>query len=138
MAPINAFGTAFKIGAAAVAYVTNIDGPGLKRDALETTNMSSANGWRTRIPGLKDGEKVTLDIYYDPDAATHGTSAGGLLYSLVSASASTAMSIVFTDAAPVATWSFNGFVTGFKQKAPFDNLLSASVEVTIDGEVTLA
>lgn len=139
MTNINAFGTKLYRGGTAgtaIAQVDNIGGPGLKVNALETTNHDSTGGWQEFIGGLKDGGDVKLDINYDPAGATHKDAAGGLLTDLKNGTAN-AYALKFSDAA-TTTWTFSALVTGFEPKAPANGKLAASVNLKVTGVVTMA
>jgi predicted secreted protein len=142
MAALSAFGTFLKIGNGGgpetfttISYVRDISGPSLEMEALETTNHSSTSGWRTFIGGLLTGGEVTLEILYDPDDATHNATAG-LINDMENRTVRN-FQLVFTDPTPT-TWSFAALVTGFEPSAPYDDLLTASVTLTVSGVPTLA
>lgn len=134
MSKIAAFGTQFKRGATAIAYVQNVSGPGLQADTEDVTTHDSTGAWEEHVATILRSGEVSLDLEYDPAAATHKNAAGGLIADLVSRTA-VAYSLVFPDA---TTWSFNAFVTGFEPSAPFDGALTASVKLKLTGQPTLA
>ncbi len=136
MANYAAFGTLLKIAGTTVAGVTNIGGPGLTLETIDVTNHSSASAWREFVGGLKDGGEISVDIVFDPVAATHKNASGGLLY-LLTTRASASFTITFPDAAPT-TWTFAAFVTSFEVGAPVADGLTASVTLKITGAPTLA
>lgn len=128
-----AYGTEFKRGATEIAQVKNISGPGLSLDTEDVTSHDSTSGWEEVVGTILRSGEVTLEIVYDPAAATHKYASGGLLYDLVSRTATT-FSIVFPGA---ATWSFSALVTGFEPSAPVEGALTASVTLKVTGVVTL-
>ena len=134
MAKYAAFGTLFKRGATTIAAVSNISGPGLSLDTEDVTTHDSASGWEEVVGTILRSGEVSLDLEYDPAAATHKNASGGLLYDLASR-ASTTFSITFPDA---TVWSFTAFVTGFEPSAPHDGALTASVKLKLTGQPTLA
>lgn len=131
MAGIAAFGTRLKKGAAAIAEVTNITGPGLSVDTTDVTSHDSTEGWEEVVAGIIRSGEVTLDLNYLPSNATHKA----LVTDLVSRQANT-YSLVFPDTAQT-TWSFSALVTGFSPGAPYDGKLSASVTLKLTGKPTL-
>lgn len=135
MTKIAAFGTAFKRGATTIAYVQNISGPGLSADTEDVTTHDSTAAWEEHVVTILRSGEVTLDLEYDPAAATHKNASGGLIYDLASRTAQT-FSIVFPDAANT-TWSFSAFVTGFEPGAPHDGALTASAKLKLTGQPTL-
>ncbi len=135
MANYAAFGTLLKIAGTTVAGVTNIGGPGLTLETIDVTNHSSTSGWREFVGGLKDGGEISVDIVFDPVAATHKNASGGLLY-LLTTRASASFTITFPDTG-LTVWTFTAFVTSFEVGAPVADGLTASVTLKITGAPTL-
>lgn len=136
MAKYSAFGTLFKRSSTTIANVSNISGPGLSLDTTDVTSHDSTGGWEEVVGTILRSGEVTLDLVYDPNAATHKYASGGLLYDLGSRTSQT-YSIVFSSN-PTVTWSFTAFVTGFEPGAPVDGALTASVKLKLTGQPTLA
>ena len=131
-----AFGTLFKRSGTTIAQVAGISGPGLSADTEDVTTHDSTAAWEEHVVTILRSGEVSLDLEYDPAAATHKYASGGLLYDLVSRTAQT-FSIVFSDTGNT-TWSFSAFVTGFEPSAPHDGALTASVKLKLTGQPTLA
>ena len=87
-------------------------------------------------PDSSAGE-LTLDLNYDPDETTHGTSAGGLVY-LWENRTRQQFSLKFPDGTATTKWNFYAYVTGFEPGAPYDDKLTASATLMIDGAITWA
>lgn len=136
MAKYAAFGTLLKRGATTVAGVKSVSGPGLALDTEDVTSHDSASGWEEVVGTILRSGEVSLDLVWDPNAATHKNTSGGLLYDLTSRT-STTFSIVYPSTTPV-TWTFTAFVTGFEPGAPVDGALTATVKLKITGAPTLA
>lgn len=140
---ISAFGTLLKSGDGAsptesfttIAEVTNIGGPNLSLDAIETTSHSSIGGWKEFIGGLLDGGEVSLEINYDPVGATHDASTG-LIYDMINRTVRN-FELVFPDTGNT-TWSFSALVKAFEPSEPVDDKLTASVTLKVSGQPTLA
>ena len=135
MAKYPAFGTALKKGGVAVAQVKNISGPGLSLDTEDVTTHDSTGGWEEVVATILRSGTVTLEIAYDPNAATHKYAAGGLLYDMVSRTANT-YTLVFSSV-PTVTWTFSALVTGFNPSAPAAGALTATVTLKLTGQPTL-
>lgn len=131
-----AMGTIFNRGATAIAQVMNISGPNITADTEDVTSHDSTGGWEEHVVTVLRSGEITLELEFDPAAATHKYASGGLLYDLVSKTAQT-FSLVFPDTAST-TWSFSALVTGFEPSAPHDGALTASVTLKITGAPTLA
>jgi predicted secreted protein len=54
-----------------IAEVSKIGLSGKKLDAIEVTNLSSADNYREFIGGLLDGGEVSLSLSYLPDSTGH-------------------------------------------------------------------
>ena len=132
MAQQAAFGTTLKVfdvladyAFMSVAYVTDIQAPGLGLDALDTSHHATTSGARTAVAGLLDPGELTLDILWDPSAATHV-----LLIDLFIGRTGSLFQISYPDA---TLDNFQGFVTGFEPSAPFDELLTGTVNLRMTG-----
>ena len=134
-----AFGTVLKIGGTAgtaIVNVTNIQGPGMSADGIDMSAHDSPNAWREFATSLLDGGEVTLDLNWDPNAATHKNSAGGLLKQFTDR-ATTTYALTFPTS-PAVTWTFSAQVRNFAPQAPFDDKLGAQVTLKVTGAPTLA
>ena len=136
MAKYAAFGTLLKRGTTTVVAVTSISGPGLSLDTEDVTTHDSTAAWEEVVGTILRSGEVTFDIVYDPAAATHSATAGGLIADMVARTAQT-YSLTFPDAA-ATVWSFSAFVTGFEPDMPVTGGLTASVTMKITGQPTLA
>ena len=136
MAKYAAFGAVLERGAVTIAGVTSISGPGLSLDVEDVTSHDSTGAWEEVVATILRSGEISLDIVYDPAAATHSATAGGLIADMVGR-ASTTYSLIFTDAASTE-WTFTAFVVGFEPDMPHDGALTASVTMKITGQPTLA
>jgi|APHig6443718053_1056840.scaffolds.fasta_scaffold106160_2 predicted secreted protein len=139
MSKYSAFGTTLKrggTGGTAIAQIQSISGPGLAADTEDVTTHDSTGGWEEAVVTILRSGEVTIDILYDPNAATHKNAAGGLLADLISRASQT-YAITFPSSAAVS-WTFTAFVTGFEPGAPFDGALTAAVTLKLTGQPTLA
>jgi hypothetical protein len=108
-----------------VAYVTDIQAPKLALDALDTSEHASTDGKRTAVAGVLDGGEMTLEILYDPAAATHD-----LLLDLLTGRTGSIYQVTYPDA---TVDNFQGYVTRFEPGAPFDDLLMGTVTLRTTG-----
>lgn len=137
---VAATGTLLKIGDAGgpesfttIAEVKDISGPAITVNTVETTSHD-ASGWTTFIPTLKTAGEITFDINFTA-AATQGFSTG--LYNDAMNRTRRNFQIVLPTS-PTKTGSFAAYVTGFELSEPVDDVLSASITLTVDGAVTWA
>lgn len=140
MAKYDAYGTTFYIGTSgagtAVAQVVSISGPSLTLDTEDVTSMDSTDAWEEVVPTIKRSGEVSLELVYDPAAATHKNASGGLLYAFDQRASGT-YTLVFPDAASTE-WVFTAYVTGYEPDMPVDGRLAATVTFKPTGDVTLA
>lgn len=130
-----AFGTLLKRDGTTIANVQNISGPGLSLDTEDVTTHDSSAAWEEVVATILRSGEISLDLVYDPNAATAKYAVGGLLSDLVLRTA-VAYTLVFPSN-PAVTWSFNAFVTGFEPSAPHDGALTATAKLKINGAPTL-
>ena len=130
------YGTVLEREGTPIVQVTNISGPGLSLDVEDVTTHDSIGAWEEVVATILRSGEVSMDIVYDPAAATHKNAAGGLLADLVARTAVT-YTLIFSDAA-TTEWEFEAFVVGFEPDAPHDGALTASVTMKLTGQPTLA
>lgn len=135
MAKYAAYGTLLKRAGTTIAQVQNISGPGLALDTEDVTTHDSAGAWEEVVGTILRSGEISLDLVYDPNAATHKYAAGGLLSDLVLRTA-VSYTLVFPSTATV-TWTFTAFVTGFEPSAPHDGALTATATLKLTGQPTL-
>jgi predicted secreted protein len=116
----------------AIAQVQNIGGPGLAADTEDVTTHDSTGGFEEMVVTILRTGEVTLDIEYDPNAATHAATSG-LLAKLKD---KTFAQYQLVWPGPY-TWTFNAWATGFEPGAPFDGALTAAVTLKVTGAPTL-
>jgi hypothetical protein len=114
-----------------IAAVRNMEGPALLCETIDSTTHDESAGYRSYIEGLRDSGDVTMEIAYDPAAASHAwlhaTGRGTIK----------AYRLTFPDTG-ATTWSFSGLVTSFTPKEPVDGLMTADVTIKVTTNVTEA
>lgn len=110
--------------------ITNIDGIGFSREAIDATHLQSAGGYREFIPGLKTQTPITVEIQW----VASGT---GALQTLLEASSPLGnWQVLFPDNSKV---TFSAMISSFKLGAVTpDGKLTATVELTPSGAPTWA
>jgi len=120
------------VAAATIAQVANIGGPSLSMDTEDVTTHDSPEAWEEVVATILRTGDISLDIVYDPAAATHSAAAGLIDYK------ENRKIGFFTLTFPNASaWSFPAYVTGFEPSAPHDGALTASVALKISGKPTI-
>lgn len=120
------------VAPATIAQVQNIGGPGLALDTEDVTTHDQATAYEEVVSTVLRSGEISLDIVYDPAAATHNATTGLLKWM-------DDKTRVYFDLTFMSTynWIFNGYVTGFEPSAPQDGALTASVTIKLDGAPTL-
>ena len=116
-----------------VASVTNLSGPGLSVDTEDVTTHDSTAAWEENVATIIRSGELSMDIVYDPAAATHDA-ATGLVYRLEDKIYSFFKLIFSND----TQWEFSGYVTGFEPGGPVGGALTAAVKIKPTGQPLLA
>lgn len=141
MSGVDGFGTQFQRATTltpgtvyeTIANVTNIKGPGRKRETIDVTAHDSPSQYMEFIGGLKDGGEVSMDINYDPAEVTHED-----------------LDADFEDTAPrnyriillpgtddEYTWQIKGIMTELSDEFPYDDKMGRTLTIKITGKPTL-
>lgn len=105
---------------------SNLDG--YNREKLDTTHMTSTNGWATYIPSkIQEPGQIKVNILYDPDTAPPIDQA--------------AEAITFTFPVPTgktvgASMASSGFLTEFSFTGEVRGLYMADATLVLSGEPT--
>jgi predicted secreted protein len=101
----------------------------------DATHHSSTGGWGELIATILRAGSISFDIQYDPAGATHDATTG-LIADMTNKTLRN-FQLVFPDTG-TTTWTVAAYVTGFEPGAPVEGKLTASVELSISGQPTLA
>ena len=134
--PRDMMGTVFTWNGQTIALQTEIEGPGILNELLETTNFGSTDGRREYIAGPKDGGEIKLTLHYDPLDPSHDGTTG--LVADANANPSPARSFSVNWAGTGVTWSGTGIITEFMPKGSFEDTLMADVTIKATGAMTVA
>lgn len=128
------FGTLLKIGDGggtevftAIAEVKSISGPSLSLETIDATHMSSPSGHREVLPSFKNAGEVSFDVNFLPGVGTQAS-----LFTDWTNRTLRNFQLAFPDENDTV-WSFAAYVTGLSISAPMDDVLGASVTLTISG-----
>ena len=113
-----------------IAGLTNIGGPEMSADAIDSTTHDITDGFRTFEQGLKDGGSVAIEGKFKNDQSQED------LFKLFTDGTTVAMKIEFP--ASLATWTFDGFVEAYSTGAPLEDDAEFSASIKISGKPTLA
>jgi len=131
-------GTTFSVGDAAspevftaIGEITSITGPARTGETIEVTALDSTGGYKQTITGLKDGGTVTLELNYINVADQNQMSAD------LDSGLEKNYQIVWPTS-PTRSATFGCVVSGWDQSATPNEALTATVTLTISGQVTYA
>lgn len=135
MAGIDAFGVALQRSDmattpvfAAIANVTSVKAPEIKRDTYDVTAHDSADGWREFVGGLKDGGEFSLEVNYDP--RVHDD-----LIADFDDTAPRDYKLVFPQS--LGEWDIKALMTGFSSEEPVDDKMTAELTFKVTGQPTI-
>jgi len=124
-------GTVLTIGSA-IAELKSISGPSISADTLDTTTHDSTDGFRTFIPGLKDGGEISID-----GNLTDATESNVLIGLLEAGTVTVGATIDLPTETPM-TFTFDCIVTAYETTEPHDGLLGFSATLKVTGKPVLA
>ena len=113
-----------------VAGLTSIGGLELSADTIDVTTLAS-DGYREFIGSLKDGGEVSLEGYFEPEEGKGQKE----LYDLFESGETETFKIQFPN--NIASWEFEGVVTGFSTSADLEDPLAFSCTIKVSGKPTL-
>ena len=113
-----------------IPYCTNIALPGITTDFVDVTTNTSPNGFREKIPGLKDLGEITFTINWHDDEETHQT-----LWDLQQASELGLWQIAFPQYATNNLFDFEAYVSGLPMSSPIDGAVVQNVTLTGTGNI---
>lgn len=125
-----AMGTKLRIGANAIAELTEIGGMDIAADTIEVSTLDT--GWRTFISGMKDAGEVSLTGFFNP-SDTQGQKA---LYDSLVNGTILAYTILFPSPL-VAQWDFSAVVTKFTTSAAMEDAISFEATLKVTGAPAL-
>lgn len=126
------FGGTLNIGGFTVSEMTNISGPGMQADTIDSTVHNNPDIFRTFIKGLIDAGELGVDAYFDYDSNAYTTS--------ILLATTTLQSVTLTlPTSPSKTqFSCNGHVTGYEPTDPLDDLIGLALTVKISGKPVIS
>jgi len=113
-----------------IPWASNIALPGITVDMVDSTTNSSPNGFREKIPGLKDLGDITFTINFHDDEETHQA-----LWDMQQASELGLWQIAFPQFATNNLYEFDAYVTGLPIDSPLDGLVVQNITLTGTGNI---
>lgn len=118
-----------------VGNLKTITGPGIQVTTVDTTTHSTDGFWREMAAVLLGGGKVSFGVNFDPADETLAFSTG-LYDDMVNLRESNYQLRFPPSDTSNSMLAFKGFVTGHPFTFPVDNVIEASIEITVDGAIT--
>lgn len=112
-----------------IAEVKSITGPSFSLETIDATHHQSPSGHREVLPSFKSAGEVGCDVNFLPGVGTHQT-----LFDLWSNRTKRKFKIIYSDVS-ATDWTFDAYVSALNVNAPTDDVLGASVTLTITGAV---
>jgi len=116
-----------------IANITNITGPGMSKDTIDTTALDTTGGYRTFITGLKNPGTLTFTLMFD--SAGYNT-----LKNSFDSDSPYYIQIELPDkpsgGSHGSTFTFQGLVTEIPLTIPPDDKITCDVTIQISGSVT--
>lgn len=125
------YGTTVSVGGTVIGELMNVSGPSISADPVDVTVMSSPDGYRQFIQGLRDGGEVGLEL-----KKYAGDSGQAAAYTALNSGTADTWVITFPTAM-ACTWTFTGIVTGYEDDIPFDDGVGLNVTVKVSGKPVL-
>jgi len=102
-----------------------------ERSAVDSSHMTTTNGWRTYIPGdLKDPGTMTCELLFNPGNLTG-------YKTIVSSTKETFTFTSPTAGTSTATFACSGFATSASIAIPMDDMMAATITIKFSGEPTV-
>lgn len=102
--------------------ITAITPPGMSRDAVDVTHMSSPNSTREFIAGLIDAGEFSIEFNFIP------ATSDAVLTALQAAKAN--WQLLFANS---IAWTFAAFCTGYTPTTPLGDKMSATATFKVSG-----
>lgn len=131
------FGTLIKIGNGdgppetftTVGNIVSLKPPGKKTAVVDRTTMQSPNAVKQKLGAIKEWEKTTCKVYFDPADAGHAAVIAAI-------SQTKDLQILFPDG---HTWTFAAVIESFEPgEVTKEGLIEATFQFDVDGDVTFA
>lgn len=121
------FGGTLKVGSFTVSEMTNISGPGMQADTIDSTVHNNTDIFRTFIKGLIDAGELSVDCYFDYTSNAYTAS--------VLLATTTLQSVTLTLPTSPSKTQFvcNGHVTGYEPTDPLDDMIGLALTIKISG-----
>lgn len=115
-----------------IGQVRSITGPTTSATVQDVTTHSTSGNWMEKLATLIDPGTLSFPMNYDADDATHAFASG--LWSFLIALTQADFETIFP--ASLGQLDYSGYITGHPFDLPTDNVISSTIEITINGAIT--
>lgn len=131
MSKSKAIGTTLELGGVKIGGIKSIGGIEVTAEALDVTALDNQDGYREKLPGLKDAGTISLSGFLDGEDEGQDK-----CYELLESSEVVAGVIKF-PAKIGKSWTFNAGVTKFATGAEVEGAVTFDMELSVSGKPTL-
>lgn len=124
-------GTTLEIGTSAIGELTEIEGISMSADTMDITTLSSTDGYREYVQGLKDGGEVSMTGFFYP-----GDAGQTALVAAFEGGTVDTYAITFPTGID-KKWTFSGIVTAVTTGATLEDPVSFECTVKVTGKPSL-
>jgi len=135
-----AYGSALQLGDGAtseaftaIAEITEMLAFDMNRDVIDVTSHNSSDGYREKMPGLRDAGSLGIKANWLPNNVTHDETTG----IMASFNTNTLHNWRVVLPGSIATAAFSGFVSAIKGDLPLEEQGILEFTVEISGKVTV-
>ena len=124
-------GTILKIDDSTIGNVTNITGPSMSKDTIDTTALDTTGGYRTFISGFKNAGTLTFTLMFEKEEYS-------TLKAAFDSDVAKSIEVILPDGTTPETGSklsFSGLVTEIPLTIPPDDKITCDVTIQISGPV---
>lgn len=131
MSKSKAIGTVLTLSGVTIGGIKSIGGIEVTAEAIDVTALDNQDGYREKLPGLKDAGTISLSGFLDGEDEGQNK-----CYELLESSEVVAGVIKF-PAKIGKSWTFNAGVTKFATGAEVEGAVTFDMELAVSGKPTL-
>ena len=131
MSKSKAIGTKLTLGGVVIGGIKSIGGIEVTAEAIDVTDLANEDGYREKMPGLKDAGTVSVSGFLDGEDEGQDK-----CYELLESGEVVEGSIKF-PAKIGKSWTFNAGVTKFATGAEVEGAVTFDMELSVSGKPTL-
>lgn len=117
-----------------IAEITELTFLEMSRDKIDVTNHSSPNGYREKLPGMRDAGKISVKANWLPNNSTQDETTGVL----ASFNTDTNKNWKIIAAGSIVQAAFAGHVSDFKADLPLEEQGQLEFSIEISGKPTVS